>query len=245
MESGVTSSWQPWVPGFPMSQHWGLFCLISVSAIWKRGSGTIYQFVDYTNLAGVLVCFRKVLQGTGWIDGLRTKVWNQWDRVPCPTLGDTETLSKAPGLGQCGWNAAWWKRTWGGGQQELNKCVPSCPKANGILAYIRNSGASRTWEVYRDPLQLLYSRQETFCKGLNYLQTAQLYWKTQWWDWSVSLFCMLILLRLFSAVPKYSYCKYRTDQGLLITLKETAVRLPCPLHKAIAATPSQWTIGIT
>lgn len=113
MESGVTSSWQPWVPGFPMSQYWGLFCLIYVSAIWKRGSGTIYQFVDYTNLAGVLVCFRKVLQGTGWIDGLRAKVWNQWDRVPCPTLGDTETLSKAPGLGQCGWNAAWWKRTWG------------------------------------------------------------------------------------------------------------------------------------
>lgn len=75
MESGVTSSWQAVMGArLPRCQHWGLFCLISVSAIWKNGSGIICQFVDDTNLVRVLVCFRKVLQGTGWIDGLRTKV---------------------------------------------------------------------------------------------------------------------------------------------------------------------------
>ncbi|KAM9013726.1 mitogen-activated protein kinase 15 isoform 4-T5 [Ara ararauna] len=79
--NGFQSSWhQPQVL-FPSAQDWGQFCLISLSMIWMRGSGSPSGSLQTTPIwVGVLICWRA--GGSSERSGqARSMNRSQWDEV--------------------------------------------------------------------------------------------------------------------------------------------------------------------
>lgn len=108
------------------------------------------------------------------------------------------------------------------------------PKIMEILDVPLWLAAVFIFAVHHDPLQLLYSRKKTLCKGLS---SQQMLSCIEEHGGTALSFCSAWLwLCLFPAIPKYSYCKYSTDQIVLIAWKEIAMRSLCPLCKTIATT---------